>query len=75
MKKVMFIGAVALLGLTSCKKDYTCECTLNVGSTSTKAAYPLTDQTKSSATTNCDALKTNYSSYSLLGGSVNCELK
>ena len=28
MKKTLFISAVALLSLSSCKKDYTCECTI-----------------------------------------------
>lgn len=27
MKKVIFMLAVATLSMTSCKKDYTCECT------------------------------------------------
>ena len=26
MKKVVLIGAVVILGLASCKKEYTCEC-------------------------------------------------
>ncbi len=26
MKKVVLVGALALLGLVSCKKNYTCEC-------------------------------------------------
>ena len=26
MKKIILVGALALLGLSSCKKDYTCEC-------------------------------------------------
>jgi hypothetical protein len=29
MKKIMLVGAVALLALASCKKDRTCECTYN----------------------------------------------
>jgi hypothetical protein len=29
MKKIMLVGAVALLALASCKKDRTCECTVN----------------------------------------------
>ena len=31
MKKVILVQAVALLGLASCKKDYTCEWTVSVG--------------------------------------------
>lgn len=26
MKKVVLVGAIALLSLASCKKEYTCEC-------------------------------------------------
>lgn len=69
MKKVIFFGAVALMGLSSCKKDWTCECTYTISSVSTKYAYPLTNQTKSSATTNCDAMKTNFQ------GLATCDLK
>lgn len=75
MKKVIFFGAVALMGLSSCKKDWTCECTTNYGSVSNKYALPLTNQTKSSAKTNCDAMNTNYQSITALGGSVSCDLK
>lgn len=38
MKKLLFVAAVAVVALSSCKKDYTCECTvefLGVSSTST----------------------------------------
>lgn len=28
MKKLVLIGAVAVLGLSSCKKDHTCTCTV-----------------------------------------------
>lgn len=76
MKKVTFLCAIALMGLlSSCKKDWTCECTLSYGSISTKRAFPLTNQTKSSATTNCDAMKTNFSNMTSVGYSTNCELK
>ena len=27
MKKIILVGAIVLVGLTSCNKDYTCECT------------------------------------------------
>ncbi|MFA7274086.1 MAG: hypothetical protein WC044_09460 [Crocinitomicaceae bacterium] len=30
MKKTLLIGTFALLAMTSCKKDYTCECTTTV---------------------------------------------
>lgn len=28
MKKLLFVGALATLTLASCKKDYTCQCTV-----------------------------------------------
>lgn len=75
MKKVMIFGAIALFGLSSCKKDWTCECTTTVGSVSNKTVMPLTNQTKSSATTNCDAVSSNSQGLSALGASVKCELQ
>jgi hypothetical protein len=69
MKKVMIFGAIALFGLSSCKKDWTCNCTIKSGSVATKISYPLTNQTKSSASTNCDAFDTNF------GENGTCELK
>ncbi|MBK9283773.1 MAG: hypothetical protein IPM51_05565 [Sphingobacteriaceae bacterium] len=32
MKKVIFMAAIAVLGMTSCKKDRTCKCTTTVTS-------------------------------------------
>lgn len=31
MKKLLLVAAVAMFAMTSCKKDYTCECTSTVG--------------------------------------------
>jgi hypothetical protein len=69
MKKVMIFGAIALFGLSSCKKDWTCNCAITVNSATTKISYPLTNQTKSSASTTCDAFDTNYGEFGA------CELK
>ena len=61
MKKVLFFGAVALLGLASCKKDYTCECTITTDLTSigltknTQTVSTTINETKSKATTACEA--------------------
>ena len=55
MKKIIAIAAVALFGaivLPSCKKDYTCTCTVG-GQT---AVYPMNNVTKASAKASCDAL-------------------
>ena len=73
MKKVLLIAVAGMFVLTSCKKDWTCECTANMTPTilgaeygavpsSTKTQYALIEQTKSSAETNCDAANTNIKS-------------
>lgn len=31
MKKILLVGALAFIGLASCKKDYTCECKDSTG--------------------------------------------
>ncbi|GAB4303006.1 MAG: hypothetical protein Kow0068_25480 [Marinilabiliales bacterium] len=74
MKKVLgivlFLGIIAVF--TSCKKDWTCECTLtdSATNTTTTTTYTINDATKSDAQTSCDA-------YELSAGSVTyaCELK
>jgi len=72
----MIFGAIALFGLSSCKKDWTCECTTTVGTVSNKTVMPLTNQTKSSATTNCDAAVSNNQKLAALAGAIlKCELK
>ena len=92
MKKVLLIAVAGMFVLTSCKKDWTCDCTTNITPTSlgvengadpssSNIQFPLTEQTKSSAKTNCDALNTNTKNaanqvagayYSVSSG---CELK
>ena len=64
MKKVLLVGLViAGASLTSCKKDYTCTCTI-AGFDDT--VTPLNDYKKSDAEDACDALNTSAST---LGGS------
>ncbi len=66
MKNLTLIaGAVFVLSLASCKKDYDCECTV-AGQTSTTT---FEDSKKSDAEDACDALST---SAAILGGS--CDL-
>ena len=76
MKKVLLIAVAGMFVLTSCKKDWTCDCKIEYGSAKQNFALPLTNQTKSSATTQCDAAQTNYSSiYGAMNGTVKCDLK
>jgi hypothetical protein len=66
MKKLFLVFAVAgILGLTSCSKDYTCEC--DNGSSVT-----FEDAKKSDAKDACSAYET---AQNLAGGSVSCDLK
>lgn len=53
MKKVLLFSAVvALAGLTSCKKDWACECTYNGTTTTTTEGYK--DLTKKQAKAKCE---------------------
>jgi hypothetical protein len=67
MKKIAPIAALALLAVafTSCKKDYSCDCT--IGGQTTK--NPINDAKKKDAKDACDALNV----FAQLGGG-SCEL-
>lgn len=62
MKKIILVGAIALLGLASCKKDYTCECKLHVidseGNiyTGTPIITNLSSITRNKATSDCKGI-------------------
>ncbi|HTN18603.1 MAG TPA: hypothetical protein VL092_13015 [Chitinophagaceae bacterium] len=74
MKKFTFIiAAIGLISLASCKKDYTCECTLSGGGLSGTFSETIKD-TKKKAKEKCDS--GNYSETS--GGvttTATCTLK
>lgn len=55
MKKVIFISLmmVSCALFPSCKKDYTCECSLN-GDTLKGDSLPITNSSKSNAISTCD---------------------
>ena len=80
MKNVLFVSALALLGLSSCKKNYTCECIQTIDmmgqKTNQTVTTPIKD-TKSNATDACKALSVSSNTSSNYGGSVtmNCALK
>lgn len=65
MKKVLFIG-LALLVLTSCKKDWTCECT----SGDTSGTTTIKDMTRKDAKEECDK-----GDISIMGFKIECGLK
>ncbi len=63
MKKNFSIAAVALFAsalLFSCKKDYTCTCTITTGGTSTTQTIPLDKSSKKDAEDNCKKAQTTY---------------
>ena len=53
MKKVLFVAALGMLTLASCKKDYTCECTTTIGGFSSSASTTI-NATKKDAKTACE---------------------
>ncbi|MNU69524.1 hypothetical protein D3C71_589100 [compost metagenome] len=70
MKKfVLFVAAAATLGLTSCKKDWTCECTFDGETTST----PINGKTKKDAEAQCEG-KASIGGITVSTGS-NCTTK
>jgi len=54
MKKVTLILGVALLALSACKKEYTCECTVDLGIFGTSTASTTIKDTKKKAEEACD---------------------
>jgi hypothetical protein len=67
MKKVILVAAVGMMALASCKKDYTCDCTLD-GSDDLSVA--LNGYKKGDAQDACDAAETTWSIFN-----AKCELK
>jgi hypothetical protein len=60
MKKKMFFvaAAVAVLSLSSCKKDYTCDCDITVLGMTQSSSTDILDSSKDDAETACDDLET-----------------
>lgn len=71
MKKVLFVAAVAVLGLSSCKKDYTCSCT-SASAPAFSKNFPYSKTTKANAKEACDTQETTYKAYA---SDVSCEVK
>ncbi len=76
MKKLLPIAAMALLAtaFTSCKKDYTCECTTTEpGTTAITTKFTLNDQKKKDADAACNAKSTSYTVGSITT-TITCKL-
>ena len=68
MKKLtLILGAVALIAMTSCKKDYTCEC-----ENSLIPSYELKDQKKKDAEDGCAEIET---AEKIFNADASCTLK
>lgn len=71
MKKILILGAVVIftLGITSCKKEYTCTCstTLTGNNTTSTTTINLGKQKKKDADEACTARVT-----SVIGGTMTC---
>jgi hypothetical protein len=75
MKKVLLIGGLAIVALSSCKKTRSCECNTTISGMSVKSAYTV-EGTKNDAKTACGTYETQLNGiYSISGGSATCELK
>ena len=73
MKKLLSIAAVtlALVSLSSCKKDYTCTCNYTiVGFGDYEQTLGIPNSSKKNAESACDAWEADYANYS-----PTCELK
>ncbi|MBA3665841.1 MAG: hypothetical protein H0W61_16800 [Bacteroidetes bacterium] len=61
MKKLtLFLSAATILSLTSCKKNYTCQCTGNPGTSSSNVYTFTIRDTKSKATSTCKTFVPTY---------------
>lgn len=72
MKKILTIAAVASLAMVSCKKDYTCECTVkdSSGTIPTTTTSATAKMKKADAETWCENNKSTVGTIS-----TSCELK
>ncbi|HEX8516095.1 MAG TPA: hypothetical protein VF868_07835 [Bacteroidia bacterium] len=68
MKKVLFLAAVMVASLASCKKDYTCVCK---DSGQTFATYTIKTTKKKSK----DTCKDNEAAWKAYSSTVTCEIQ
>jgi hypothetical protein len=79
MKKLpLFIALALFAGLTfsSCRKDYTCTCTVTVIDTSVTFVTKISDSKKKIAEAECDGSEEAYQKISgMVLGSASCDLE
>jgi len=68
MKKLLFVFAIAAVGsLASCKKDYSCDCTV----AGIEQSAPIENAKKGDAEDTCDDIEANYK---IADSEASCEL-
>ncbi len=67
MKKMLIISVVGTIVLTACKKDWTCECTLNG---TVFGSEVIQDKSKKDARSECES-----NNGSAMGYTVSCSIK
>jgi hypothetical protein len=63
MKKVILISSIAISIFSSCRKDYTCECSVSsngVSVTSNESKYQIKNSTEDDATNECDKMSAYF---------------
>jgi len=78
MKKVLLVAAVACMAMTSCKKNYTCECTTTYtgggGSTTPFVGSTTINDTKSKAEDACNSMDQTSTAGSITS-TTDCKIK
>jgi hypothetical protein len=73
MKKILLVAAVAAFAMTSCKKEYTCECITSTSSGDSETESVKFDKMKKKdAEKKCD---TGDASFSFFGETITTECK
>ena len=75
MKKVLFIAAVAGLSLVSCKKDYTCECTVTSNGQSVSGSGATGKMSKKDAEAKCNEGDRAETTVSGISSKTECTIK
>jgi len=73
MKRVILVAAVSMMALASCKKDYTCECTVTAGGSSATSSTVLENVSKSDAEDAC--ISTSSYTVGTTTSTTTCDLK
>jgi len=73
MKRVILVAAVSLMALASCKKDYTCECTVTSNGSSATSSTVLENVSKSDAEDAC--ISTSSATFGGQTTTTSCDLK